>query len=50
MMNRADSSRYIKSDMLMNLTDEVIDKTCERFSLVPRGCSQSFSGLSLSSR
>jgi len=32
--------RYIKSDMLKSLTDEVIDASCDRFDAVPDGCSE----------
>ena len=34
--------RYIKSDMMMSLDDDVIDETCERFHIVPDGCSESY--------
>lgn len=34
---------YIKSDMLKSLSDQVIDQTCQRFSGVPDGCSESTS-------
>jgi hypothetical protein len=30
---------YIKSDMLASMTDDVIEKTCDRFPGVPDGCS-----------
>ena len=33
--------RYIKSDMLKSLDDDVIDQTCDRFTSVPDGCSES---------
>ena len=33
---------YIKSGMLKSLSDDVIDETCNRFSNVPDGCSESF--------
>lgn len=39
--NIAKTLRYIKSDMLVSLTDEVIDETCSRFHVVPDGCSES---------
>jgi hypothetical protein len=32
--------RYIKSDMLKELSDEVIDQSCARFHLIPDGCSE----------
>lgn len=32
--------RYIKSNMLKSLTDEVIDETCDRFTSIPDGCSE----------
>ena len=31
--------RYIKSDMMLSLDDDVINETCERFHAVPDGCS-----------
>ena len=34
------NARYIKSDMLTSLSDEVIDQTCARFHVVPDGCSE----------
>lgn len=35
---------YIKSDMLSSLSDDVIDKTCQRFPGVPDGCSEFSTG------
>lgn len=34
-------NRYIKSDMVESLPDDVIDQTVERFQSVPDGCSKS---------
>lgn len=34
--------RYIKSDMLKSLTDDVIDETCNRFDAIPDGCTWLF--------
>ncbi|ORY25643.1 hypothetical protein BCR39DRAFT_543520 [Naematelia encephala] len=33
---------FIKSDMLLSLTDEIIDETCARFNEVPDGCTWLF--------
>jgi hypothetical protein len=35
-------ARFIKSDLLNSLSDDVINQTCQQFNTVPDGCSESY--------